>query len=213
VQRLSILPCGDAGAMAKGVLRRDPALRPLEDAESSAANAQPLAQREGMPRAMSKTLRFSLDGGDPESEWERRLERFASAVVRGAGTGFCLRGGLNLVGCQPMATDSIPADRQTLAASTLWHTTSFAWFVHPVAAAVCHALNGAALVMRTPGPAMSSAHPLPLQAALLFALLARRRKAAQAKRGGVAAQVPATLCLMASRYRRVLQNVGSCSPL
>ena len=87
--------------MAKGVLRRDPALRPLEDADSSAAETLPLVQRDGMPRAMSKTLRFRLDGGDPESEWERRLERFANAVVRGAGTGFCLRGGLNLVGCVP----------------------------------------------------------------------------------------------------------------
>lgn len=41
--------------------------------------------------------RFSLEGGDLEPEWERRLERFANAVVRGAGTGFCLRGGLNMV--------------------------------------------------------------------------------------------------------------------
>jgi hypothetical protein len=83
--------------MAKGVLRRDPALRPLSDAEPSDAHPLPLVQREGMPRAMSKTLRFSLEGGDLEPEWERRLERFANAIVRGAGTGFCLRGGLNLV--------------------------------------------------------------------------------------------------------------------
>lgn len=183
--------------MAKGVLRRDPALRPLEDAEPSAADVLPLVQREGMPRAMSKTLRFSLDGGDPESEWERRLERFANAVVRGAGTGFCLRGGLNLVGFQSRAT--VHLTRRKCAALTLCYTISFSWFDHPIAAAVCHALNSAAVGTRTLGLAMSSAHLLPLQAALLFALLARRRKAAQAKRGGLAAQVRARPCLMGSR--------------
>lgn len=83
-------------------------------------------------------------------------------------------------------------------------TRAFSWFDHPIAAAVCCALHGATVGMRTLGLAMSSAHPLPLQAALLFALLARRRKAAQAKRGGLAAQVQATMCLMALRQRTVL---------
>ena len=104
--------------MAKGALRRDPALRPLEDAESSAATARPLVQRDGMPHAMSKSLRFSLDGGDPESEWERRLERFANAVVRGAGTGFCLRGGLNLVRLLPIAMELTWVASHSLPASS-----------------------------------------------------------------------------------------------
>ncbi len=50
-----------------------------------------------MPRTTSKTLRFSLHDAHLEPEWQRRLERFANAVVRGAGTGLCLRGGLSAV--------------------------------------------------------------------------------------------------------------------
>lgn len=52
---------------------------------------------ENMPRTTSKTLRFSLHDARLEPEWQRRMERFANAVVRGAGTGLCLRGGLSAV--------------------------------------------------------------------------------------------------------------------
>jgi hypothetical protein len=85
-------------------------------------------------------------------------------------------------------------------------TRAFSSFDHPIAAALCCALDGATVGMRTLGLATSSAHPLPLQAALLFALLARRRKAAQAKRGGLAAQVHAMLCLMAMHRQTSLRK-------
>ena len=54
---------------------------------------------EGEAHKRQKLLRFSLAPASvmDQPEWERRIERFTNAVVRGAGAGFCLRGGLNLV--------------------------------------------------------------------------------------------------------------------
>lgn len=55
------------------------------------------ASGNGPERKLSKVLTFSPHALVIQPEWERRLQRLANAIVRGAGAGFCLRGGLNLV--------------------------------------------------------------------------------------------------------------------
>lgn len=53
-------------------------------------------------RTVSRKLAFAQNALVMEPEWQRRLQRLANAIVRGAGAGFCLRGGINLVRCSAL---------------------------------------------------------------------------------------------------------------
>jgi hypothetical protein len=48
-------------------------------------------------RKASRTLHFAQHALELQPEWQRRVNRLANAIIRGAGAGFCLRGGINFV--------------------------------------------------------------------------------------------------------------------
>lgn len=85
-------------AQAEAALSAIPAPSALVRRNGSGGSASPESPSRASPnRKSSKTLSFSLQSLAIQPEWERRLQRLANAIIRGAGAGFCLRGGLNLV--------------------------------------------------------------------------------------------------------------------
>lgn len=48
-------------------------------------------------RKASRTLHFAQHALELQPEWQRRVNRLANAIIRGAGAGFCLRGGINFL--------------------------------------------------------------------------------------------------------------------